>query len=651
MYLSKLQIKNFKSFENVSFDFHPKVNVLTGVNNAGKTTALEAIALWYECYKKLIRQAPGSGTDRIYISGDYILGMANWQYFPASSFTSVRSPNYNDIFTNLQKGTIELTATFQSQNDATKNLDISIQLGSSDGGNYKIFCKNFKTLNYRLFNDRLFLKDPQDGIQLTYASPIAQVMPIEEKQMVSKIKFLKQSRSSSQVFRNRLRQLESRRNGDFDRFVGELKAILTNNGTEDIKFTFGTDANDLNEVVTIQIGRDTPKDLSLLGSGTLQIIELLLSLFEENRDLSLILLDEPDSHIHHSMQRRLLNTLENFSPNGQVFLTTHNESLIRAAKPEWVFHLEQPPQNHYQPIINQSVMGIKKGFQPTLYSPIILNLTGGNTLDFIQALESDKLILVEGRDDAARCQKILSLRTSDTQRYAYWSSGGVDSYFMQLGAMKSIFENIKNRQSLWQKSILIMDKDDMTDMQRQNIIDGFTNTVGIKTHIWASYNFESVLLTDFNKLSDFLAAFIKSRSISIVDINAETIKARLETAALTALEELKTLYESEKELKFIIGKIQSRRNVFTNKPFGINLRNVFEEDIDLKIRLVDYYKSCFSLPNMHKICRKEQLEWIIKEALAPNNIPFTLEQDFDDLFSFVKNSATLIDGYRFMLTI
>jgi recombinational DNA repair ATPase RecF len=57
MYFSKLQIINFKSFENVSFDFHPKVNVLTGVNNAGKTTALEAVALWYECYKKLIRRA------------------------------------------------------------------------------------------------------------------------------------------------------------------------------------------------------------------------------------------------------------------------------------------------------------------------------------------------------------------------------------------------------------------------------------------------------------------------------------------------------------------------------------------------------------------------------------------------------------------
>ncbi|MEY4933773.1 MAG: hypothetical protein RIS64_132 [Bacteroidota bacterium] len=53
MYLSKLEIVNFKSFAEVSFDFHPQVNVLTGVNNAGKTTVLEALALWHECYRKI----------------------------------------------------------------------------------------------------------------------------------------------------------------------------------------------------------------------------------------------------------------------------------------------------------------------------------------------------------------------------------------------------------------------------------------------------------------------------------------------------------------------------------------------------------------------------------------------------------------------
>lgn len=650
MYLSKLQIVNFKSFENVTFEFHPQVNVLTGVNNAGKTTALEAIALWFECYKKLIRQAAGSGNDGIYFKGDYVLGTANWQYLPASEFTSVRSPNYNDIFTNLQKDFIELTATFGSQNEPAQSLVIAIKLASSDGSNYKIICKNFKDLKYRLLNDRNFIRDPENGIQLTYASPIANVLPIEERQISPKIKFLIQSRASSQVFRNRLLQLKNRRE-DFERFEIQLKNILMNNSTEVIKFSFGTDTNQLNEVVKIQIGREVPKDVSLLGSGTLQIIEILLSLFEENRDLSLILLDEPDSHIHHSLQRRLLNTLENLTTNVQVFITTHNESLIRSAKPEWVFHLEQNSQNVYRPIVHTSVMGIKRGFQPTAFSPIILNLTGGNTLDFIQALEADKLILVEGQDDAARLQKILSLRIGDAQRYAYWSGGGVDNYFKQIATMKSIFDNIKNRQTLWKKSTLTMDKDDMTDVQRLNIINGFTNSVGIKTHIWESYNFESILLSDFNYLADLLSEYIKTKISTTVVPNNSIVRQRLENAATTVLSELVSIYESETELNQIFGKIRSRREVFTNAHFGINLNNVFEDDRDLKIRLSDYYKSCFNLNQMHKICRKPQLEKILQEVLAPENITFTLEQDFDDIFNLIGSSVPMFDGYKLILSL
>jgi recombinational DNA repair ATPase RecF len=45
MKISKIQIKNFKSFQDVTVDLDPDFNVFTGVNNSGKTNLLEAIAL------------------------------------------------------------------------------------------------------------------------------------------------------------------------------------------------------------------------------------------------------------------------------------------------------------------------------------------------------------------------------------------------------------------------------------------------------------------------------------------------------------------------------------------------------------------------------------------------------------------------------
>ncbi|MFN9469562.1 MAG: AAA family ATPase, partial [Pseudanabaena sp.] len=57
MFIQKFQIQNFKSFQDVTLYFNKDVNILTGKNNSGKTTVLEALSLWHECFTKLIIQA------------------------------------------------------------------------------------------------------------------------------------------------------------------------------------------------------------------------------------------------------------------------------------------------------------------------------------------------------------------------------------------------------------------------------------------------------------------------------------------------------------------------------------------------------------------------------------------------------------------
>ncbi|MEO0042018.1 MAG: hypothetical protein RL329_1466 [Bacteroidota bacterium] len=647
MYISQLKIKNFKSFEEVTLQFMPKVNVLTGVNNAGKTTILEAIALWHECYQKLIRRAKTAVKGK-YRSGAYTLGTTNATYFSYQEITSVRSPNYEDLFYNLRLDSnypIVITATLRSENGDI--LEIPLLLGKADGKNYKMLCDNFTNFNFERFNDPTFLKDPEAGIQLSYAAPIANLLPTEERQMGAKIKYQKQSRAAASVFRNRIEQIYNRKNGDFERFTQELKFILNNN-TFDIHFRFETDIYNLFEIVKIKIGREDFKDISLLGSGTLQIIEILLSLFEDKKDLNLILLDEPDSHIHHLLQTRLLTTIEKFAVTAQIFLTTHNEALIRNAKPEYVFHIEQQSIAQYQPIVKQPLGTVKKGFQPNAVSPIILELTGNNSLDFVHALEADKLILVEGIDDAFRIQKLLSFKIGDAQKYAFWVADGVGSYFSRIGFLKEMFKTIKNRQNLWSKSVLIIDKDDMSDAQRVKLIKGFNDKLGIKSHVWDSYNFESILLSDLEKLSKLLFDYTLIHSHLDTKPTLATLQKRLHEAVEKAIVQLQLIYENNTELDNIWGKWKSRRALFCNRQLGINLLDIFEEDKDLKMNLLNYYRTCLNHRDFHKICRKPQIEKIIATVLESEGISFALDNDFDALFDLMKD---VFNKYDFVLSI
>ncbi len=66
MFIQAIHIINFKSFQDVKIEFNSDVNIFTGKNNSGKTTVLEALALWQECFAKLLLKT-GHGKKDNYI--------------------------------------------------------------------------------------------------------------------------------------------------------------------------------------------------------------------------------------------------------------------------------------------------------------------------------------------------------------------------------------------------------------------------------------------------------------------------------------------------------------------------------------------------------------------------------------------------------
>ncbi|MGI0483743.1 ATP-dependent nuclease, partial [Geminocystis sp. CENA526] len=415
------------------------------------------------------------------------------KYFPYETIKTVRSSNIEDIFYQCDtQNNIELIITFTKHDDteAVDTLEIGFSLKTS-GMNYIIELIGYNEYDFAKFNQ--FFNNFPEPINASFASPVAAIREYERFVTRPQIIEAIQKRASVEVIRNRLYSLYQNTGKDsslYDRFIQDLSYILFNN-QKNIEFFVKSDIRqDTKAIIDFKIeSKDIEKDISLLGSGTLQIILILLNLYapEQERDLNLILFDEPDSHIHRDIQQRLIEIITKFSNQTQIFLTTHNETLIRQIPLHQLFHLENKPKHNYSSIVHQQeiYLGSRfKGIYPSVTNPIISSLGSSNGLDFINAIEANRIIFVEGQDDAKVINLLLQHRIpKNTNKYVFWVLGGISRIFQDLPAYKKVFQIIKNQQSLWDKSVLIFDRDFLNDEYRQNLIDKMKNNFGLETYI------------------------------------------------------------------------------------------------------------------------------------------------------------------------
>jgi len=572
-------------------------DVFTGVNNSGKTNLLEAIALWHECFNKLIRQA-GKGYKESYKKGDYILGHTTEKYFPYETIKTVRTSNIDDIF--YQRDTTAPMELSINLNKVDINLEIGFSIKTS-GLNYVIELLNYSQYNFRGFNE--FFENFPNPISASFASPVATIRT--EERFVTRPQIIEsiQKRESVEVVRNRLYNLYYNTTGNenlYDNFIGDLSYILFNNEKRIEFFPKSDIQKDIKSVIDYKIeSKDIEKDISLLGSGTLQIIVILLNLYapEKTRDLNLILFDEPDSHIHRDIQKRLIDTVLRFSTNTQIFLTTHNETLIRQVPPLYqLFHIENRPNYHYTSVVKdeQSLdVGSRfKGIYPSSLNPIISSLGNSNGLDVINAIEADHILFVEGQDDAKAIYTLLQKMTLgvNTKKYVFWVIGGVSQIFKDLPSYKKIFQLIRNQQNLWQKSVLIFDRDFLNDEHKNLILSNLNNRFGLPTYIPSAYTFESILLTDFDKLGRLLFLWLNRQQNSI-SVDAVRLAQGLQQAYLNYMNpKLQQLLNDNEAFEQIIYQCGSVRDKLkSDDMLGTNDRSIPETDVQLSTAYRNYF--------------------------------------------------------------
>ena len=650
MYFSEIYIDNFKTLRKVKIHLNNELNVFTGTNNAGKTTVLEALALWNECFRALITKAQKADSKNDIRKGDFRLGKKNNNYIDHRSITSVRTSRYEDIFYEMDV-TNQIVISVKLVGDGFE-LKIPIRIKSANGGNYLIYLDRHDEFDFPTFNSNLNLPTPFTAI---YASPVATLVSDEKYVTHPQVNQQILSRKSFLVLRNRIAKLTPYPN--YKDFENDVSYILFESQHSVVFEVVGDINQDVKVNVNVYFGnQSTAKDISLLGSGTLQIIELMLAIYEERSDLNLIMLDEPDSHIHRDIQKRLIDVLVRNALKAQVFLTTHNESLIRATKPKNIFHISDSGDGlstlEIKPINDSNPESLKVGIQPSGKSKVIKALGNSDSLDILDCLEAKKIVFVEGEDDALFIRNIYEkVRNKSLDDYVFWSLNGLDTFIECINHYKSFFQIIANGHDLWSKTISVIDADYMTQSQRENLHLQLNQRVSLPSFIWGEYTIEASILSNINAFCELIhrALLENGANIEIGVVSQEVTRI----VNQHCIETLGLLNENEELQRKISGQILNRNQKWSS-CVGIN--NLFPGGV--QNHLINYQS--YARPLLQRNCcthmmGKNDLSEITNKIFEHFglDIDYTPLSVFEYLLNYYDNSihidswqqlANFIDG-------
>lgn len=627
MNIKILKIKNFKAIKECEISLNSKLNVFTGVNNSGKTTILEALAIWTEIFYKLLSKA-GRGSKKTNAKlGDYKFSN-KVNYFDYTEFSSIRIVSYSEIFHNLnEKGSIEISLVLESEKG---DLEISFTIKNANGKNFCVYLTNYEDFDYEKFN--LYFGNRIKPISICFANPINHLNKNEEKKVNEVVEYLINSQNSESVFRNRVFRINSNPT-NIERLERDLATIL---GEESAKLEFVNESGRYHKVL-LQMGEQIPKDISLYGSGTLQILQFLLNIYEDSTsDLKMILFDEPDSHIHRNIQKKLIEILLR-EGKFQLFLTTHNESFIRSVDEDSLFHIEGIEEKKtINPIGKMISMKEKSGIMQTGKSEIIRELSGEEVtgLHFIEALEADRIIFVEGKMDAEFLETVFNRTLSivDKKKTIYWVFDGVDSIFKNLLKYKDVFTTIKNGKSLWEKTYLLIDRDFLNDNLIEKLSKKLNESYKLKNHITKAYCMDSIFLEELDKLALIIKNLTKSELTPDEILEILNDKIKLEISENYNFKDIEGEMPLEKKFKEAINKLKASE-FFKNKQ-----QTSFFDDYSSATYKLEILSNTIEA---YKFMNKESFERILRGTYESLESEWNVSGFLRDMFRIIKSDSSL----------
>lgn len=505
MHIKSVLVSRFKQFKKSTIELKPGLSLVVGGNNSGKSSLLQALGTWQFC-KTILEIEKGR---RAWISSTGIQGVG----MGIVDFTPMNVPSLAHLWTNLKTQkvdeddgyTLRIKVTWVTPHSEEKFLEVGMSLA-----NDRLFVKNTST--------NLVLADVQDEdgnpvdtnmLNVAYLPPFAGVTDRESRLTPAMRGRLIGQGLSGGVIRNALFDLH-----EVNRLErSKLRIGRTKIKDSDLKVLRETDPWELlqktmQEVFATELkiipfneryhsylrvectkGKFTPedgrfekfpnfssRDLMVEGSGFLQWLSVYALALSPEFDL--ILLDEPDAHLHPSLQQQLVAQLEKIAQTKgkQILLATHSTELIRSYDYSMILSLKDR-------------RGKYLGGEDAKIS-VLAGIGAAHTATLHALIQHKKLLIVEGVSDER------FLRTLATQAGVEWPknlvvwiwTGKHSERYQLYTQLKFDIPGLR--------AISIRDRDDEADasVDARLVDKTFTHQPGFLALKWRRRNIENYLL-------------------------------------------------------------------------------------------------------------------------------------------------------------
>lgn len=526
--VSSVRIQRFKNLSDVHLDLTP-VNVLVGANNSGKSSVLQAIQFVISAAQCIGRSSLKANQKE---PGKYAATVApnDLYYSPVDEVmwlsTGAQLTQNEDGGILLELNIEEIGGALASQDDTADGAppaggdDPTLEVGApfliylnvakGKNGNLAV-----RTNAYDQWDELGSLEKPFS----MYVPGLAGIATHEAYLTPVAVRKAAARGHGNAVLRNVLWQLHQATHR-WRKFSAQLKKVFPGYS---VKVWHDPDSDEMVHADLQTHERDLP--IGLAGTGQLQVIQILayVNLYSP----SLLLLDEPDSHIHPDKQKALLRVICDWAEkeDAKVLIATHSRHLLETLDGDATFHWMQNGKRQAESDFDR----VK----------VLMDLGALDRADLLKNGEIDAVILTEDADaaDTSReknkrknpLRRLIAANGIGLARVHVWSYEGCTHHH----TAKVLSRFIRDTAPAV-KILVHRDRDYLSNDEVQEFVDGH-RSCGLQVFVTAGTDVESHFI-DVDHLAEVTQLDVSEVDVLVQDATSETKEDSLDAFSRAEME-------------------------------------------------------------------------------------------------------------------